>query len=91
MNLTTGSRLRLIILSGKNEWEIDFRNSAFLLCDLPNMADRTTILLHPSAEDKPLREPFNATSLLLTEKKKKAFLVYIDTQCRFMEGPIVRQ
>lgn len=34
------------------------------------------------------RGPFQATSLLLTEKKRKSFsFVYVDTQCRFTEGP----
>lgn len=45
------------------------------------------------------RGPFQATPLLLTEggggveeKKKKSFsFVYVDTQCRFTEGPKVRQ
>lgn len=45
----------------------------------------------PFSRRQTLREPFNATSLLLTERKKKLFFVYIDTQCRFMEGPKVRQ
>lgn len=33
-----------------------------------------------------LREPFNATSLLLTEKRKSFFCMFTDTQCRFLEG-----
>lgn len=33
-----------------------------------------------------LREPFNATSLLLTEKRKSFFCEFTDTQCRFLEG-----
>lgn len=60
---------------GKNEWEIDFRNSAFTLFQV------WLTELHFAASfsrRQTRREPFNATSLLLTEKKKKLF-VYIDT------------
>ncbi len=63
--------------------------SALMLCDLSSMADGSTIVASFSRRQT-LREPFNATSLLLTERKRKLF-VYIDTQCRFMEGPKVRQ
>lgn len=42
------------------------------------MADRTTLKVASFSRRQTRREPFNAASLLLTEKKKK-LVVYIDT------------
>lgn len=48
-------------------------------------------MLCPSAEDKPSESLLMQHHYCLQRKKKKAFFcVYIDTQCRFMEGPIVK-
>lgn len=50
----------------------------FPLNPLSNMADRTTLKVASFSRRQTRREPFDAASLLLTEKKKK-LVVYIDT------------
>lgn len=75
----TGSRIWLIILISMGE-----KNRGMYLV---STSDKSLTGRFCYRRQTP-RGPFQATSLLLTEKKSKSFsFVYVDTQCRFTEGP----
>lgn len=79
-----------IILPSIRNWMRNWlQEFSFFFCNPSSMADRT-VWLHPSAEDKPSESLLMQRHYCL-QRKRKSFFVYIDTQCSFMEGPIVRQ
>lgn len=75
----TGSRIWLIILISMGK-----KNRGMYLVSTSD----ESLTEHFCCRRQTPRGPFQATSLLLTEKKRKSFsFVYVDTQCRFTEGP----